>query len=87
MGLIGGVVTGVGLGAACSSVEDASGCGGVVVAWEAAWMLVTAISAFFMDGNSWDTLPLNSWTVIAAYARYPQGVPPSFTAEPYVGKP
>lgn len=87
MGLVGGIATGLGMAAACGSVEDATGCGSFVVAWEAIWLLVTAISALFMERNSWDTLPLNSWTVIAAYARYPQGVPPLLIAEPYVGKP
>lgn len=86
MGLIGGVVTGLGMAAACGSVEDQTGCGNFVAGWEAAWLLVTVVSALFMDANSWTTLPVQQWSVVAAYARYPQGVPTSMTGEPYAAK-
>ena len=86
VGLMGGIVSGVGMAAACNSVEDATGCGAFVFAWEGVWLLITAISAAFMEGNSWDRLPLANWSRIANYARYPQGAPPSLTAEAYVEK-
>jgi hypothetical protein len=85
-GLVGGIVTSIGMSIACRAAEDSSGCGTFVAAWGGIWLLVTAISAAFMEGNSWDTLPPSDWSRIAAYARYPQGVPPSLTAEPYAPK-
>jgi hypothetical protein len=86
IGLVGGIVTSIGMGTACNSAEDATGCGSFVAAWGGIWLLVTAISAAFLEGNSWDTLPPADWSRVAAYARYPQGVPPSLTAEPFTPK-
>lgn len=84
-GLVGGVATGIGMAAACGAIDDPSGCGGFVAAWEAVWLLVTGISAAFMERNSWDRLPLTSWSRIADYARYPQGAPPAMTVPPAAG--
>ena len=84
-GLVGGILTGLGMAVACSSIDDTSGCGTFVAAWEGVWLLVTAISAAFMEGNSWESLPLSNWSRIASYARYPQGPPPGMTAPPAAG--
>lgn len=86
IGLVGGIASGLGLAAACSTVEDAGGCVSFVAVWEGIWLLVTAISAAFMERSSWDALPLTEWSSIATHARYPQGAPPSLTAEAYVEK-
>jgi len=86
-GLVGGVLTTVGMGVACGSVEDSEGCPGFVAAWGTAWLLVTGISAAFMEGNSWDALPLSDWSRIATHARFPQGMPPSMITEGLTGEP
>jgi hypothetical protein len=83
-GLVSGVLSSVGMAAACGSVEDTSDCGTFVAAWGGIWLIVTAISAAFMEGNSWDQLPVTDWSRIASHARYPQGAPPSLTAEAWV---
>jgi hypothetical protein len=44
---------------------------------------VTGVSAAFMERNSWDRLPLTSWSRIADYARYPQGPPPVLAPAKY----
>ncbi len=84
VGAVGGFLTGLGMVVACSSLEETSDCGGVFVAWQIPWVVLTAISAMFMQSNSWEALPVDGWWRVAAYARYPQGAPPTLIAEPLV---
>lgn len=75
---IGGLVSGLGLTLACSSVEDTGGCGAVLPAVLAGWALVGGISAA-ITGSGWRTVATDS---LAPYARFPQGLPETFRAAP-----
>jgi hypothetical protein len=72
--LIGGVVTGVALTAACSSVAD--GCGPVFVATTGAWGVVGGIAAAITESPHRWVDPESE--VLTPYARFPQGLPPQF---------
>lgn len=76
VGAVGGVVTSIGMNVACNSYEDTADCGIFSAIWGGLWVLLTSISAAFMESNSWQTLPLADWERVAGYARYPQGMPP-----------
>jgi hypothetical protein len=73
--VVGGLVTGGALTAACSSVTE--DCGGVFVGTLVSWGLVGGIAAAITRSpHRW--LPLDAHA-IAPYARFPQGLPPSVT--------
>jgi hypothetical protein len=77
--LIGGLITGGALAAACSSVEDASGCGGVGLGTLGAWMLIGALSAPSFEAANRVVLPRPTPEQLRAYARLPQGLPAGVT--------
>jgi hypothetical protein len=81
VGAIGAVATGFGMTGACQSVEGQS-CGGVFPAMAAVWAVFALISGEFMEMNTWQRIPVARWEQLALYARYPQGAPASFMAEP-----
>ena len=72
-GVVGGVVTGGLLTAACSSVAD--DCGGVFPAMVVPWLLFVAISAPSMESSSRIDFRRSQWQELRAYARFPQGLP------------
>lgn len=72
--VIGGVVSGGLLTAACSSVE--SDCGAVFPAVLVSWSIVGGVMAL-ATGPSWRTLPADA-AALAPYARFPQGLPPDY---------
>lgn len=75
---IGGGVTGLALTSACSTVEDAS-CGVVFPAVFLSWGLVGALFGATVHGSSRLRLPADQGA-LRPYARFPQGVPPAFSA-------
>jgi hypothetical protein len=77
--LVGGLLTGGALTAACSSVEDAS-CGGVLPAVLLSWGIVGGITAA-ATGSGTRRLPAQP-PALAPYARFPQGLPPGFRPTP-----
>ena len=75
--VIGGLVTGGALTAACSSVS--SDCGGVFVGMMGSWLLVGAIAGAASSGSAYRSLEPLSYEAMQPYARYPQGLPPGVT--------
>jgi len=73
-GFLGGLVSGGLLTAACSTVADADGCGGVMVFSIITWGLWGGVGAATLSGSSVRTLP-PSETALGRYARFPQGRP------------
>jgi hypothetical protein len=79
--LVGGLVTGRALTAACSTVAE--DCGGVFVGTMLSWGLVGGIAAAI-------TRSPHRWlspgaAALAPYARFPQGLPPGFVANTSAG--
>lgn len=73
-GLVGGLVSGGLLTAACASVEDAE-CGGVMVFSLVTWGLWGGLGAATLSSSSTRSLPPAEGT-LRGYARFPQGLPP-----------
>ena len=71
---VGGLVTGVAMTAACSSVAD--DCGGVFVGMMVPWLAIGAIAGAASSGSAYRSLEPLSYEVLQPYARYPQGLPP-----------
>lgn len=82
--LIGGLVSGTLLTAACSSVEGA-GCGGVLPAVMLSWGLVGGISAA-LSGSRMRPVGTDPRS-LAPYARFPQGLPDGFVPRAGPGAP
>ena len=87
--LLGGLVTGGAMTAACSSV--ASDCGSVFVGMMTSWLVVGAVAGATSSGSAYRNLEPMSYETLQPYARYPQGVPPgvdldSETVDSMVGK-
>jgi hypothetical protein len=76
--LIGGLVSGALLTAACSSVEG-NDCGGVLAVTLVMWAGFGGINAA-AAGSSWRQVDIEMETLMP-YARYPQGKPPGFEAD------
>ncbi len=69
-----GVIAGVGLSAACSSVEGSS-CGGVLVGTTAFGLLLGGLAAPSLASSSrWHITPVTAES-LARFARFPQGPP------------
>jgi hypothetical protein len=73
--LIGGLVTGVALAAACSSVEDTSGCGGLVPVSLGLFLGVGALSAPSLEDSSRILLRPPTSEALRPFSRLPQGLP------------
>jgi hypothetical protein len=71
---IGGLVTGAGMTAACSSIES-DGCGGVFLSMMGSWLVVGAIAGAASSGSAYRSLEPLSYETLQPYARYPQGLP------------
>jgi hypothetical protein len=77
--LVGGLVSGVALSAACNSVEGAD-CGAVFAGVTLSWALVGGAAAA-MAGSSTRSLPVEGGA-LAPYSRFPQGIPDGFLPRP-----
>lgn len=53
-----------------------------MVKWSAVSGLLTMLSVSSASGGQWSILPLSRWDELAAYARFPQGLPNEFRALP-----
>ncbi len=77
--LIGGLVTGGALAAACSSVEDAGNCGGVGLVTFGLWLGIGALCAPSLESSSRIKLERPTPDELRAFARLPQGLPAGVT--------
>ncbi len=77
--LLGGLVTGAVLAAACASLEDAGNCGGVGLGVAGAWLLVGAMAAPSMESSSRIELRRPTPEDLRPFARLPQGLPEGLT--------
>lgn len=73
--LLAGVGSAFALSAACNSVDDTSGCGGVILSWTAIWGVVGGLAGIFMVKTSRREVAPTPLT-LQPYVRYPQGLPP-----------
>ena len=73
-GLVGGLVTGLALTGACSSV-DASGCPLVLPLTVLMWTAVSGLSALTMGPSSHKDFRRPRFGGLNAFARFPQGLP------------
>lgn len=83
--LAGGIISGLLLTAACSSVEDTSGCGSVFVGAMVVWMTIGLISSATLHEATVKLRPPLTDSYLRRYARYPQGRPanlPTSTSSP-----
>jgi hypothetical protein len=87
-GLVGGLVSGFALTAACSSVEgnDAGGCARVGIASAGLWTLVGFLAAPSLDASSQLSLDPES-DRLKPYARLPAGLPEGSTPQSLVQGP
>jgi len=78
--LVGAAVTGVGLGLACSSVDNnkTGKCFGIGAAIASPWLLFGALSAGPLDRSAFLSLKPDQRDRLSPYARYPQGLPLEF---------
>jgi hypothetical protein len=76
--LVGALVTGVGLAAACASVDDANGCGGVGAAAVAPWIIFGGLSARSLERSAFLSFDAGQGDQLRAFARFPQGLPLEF---------
>jgi hypothetical protein len=74
--VVGGAVTGIGLAAACSSVEGDNNCGGVGLVTAGIWLLAGALTAPALESSSRIEYPQPSADTLRPFARLPQGLPP-----------
>jgi hypothetical protein len=73
--LVGAAVSGVGLGAACSSVEDSGDCGVAGVAGAVPWLLFGGLSALATERSAFRSFDPDQTDRLRPFARYPQGLP------------
>ena len=74
---IGAAVTGFGMAAACSSIDDLSGCGGVFPAMALSWGIVGGLFSVDVIRGSWaEVSPVRS--DLLRYSRFPQGLPEGY---------
>lgn len=72
--LIGGLISGGGLTAACSSVDGTEGCGTVGLTFLGLWLGVGALAAPSVEASRWlEATP--SAEELRRFARFPQGPP------------
>ena len=76
--VLGAIVTGGALAAACSSLEDNNGCGSVFAAVGGIWLGIGGLAAASMSGSSSTRVPRPKAEDLSPYARFPQGVPEGF---------
>ena len=76
--LVGAVVTGGALAAACSSVEASEGCGRVFALAGGIWLGVGGLAAASMRASSSIGFARPKAEDLSPYARFPQGVPEGF---------
>lgn len=72
--LLGGLITGGALTAACTSV--ASDCGSVFTGTMLAWGIMAAVAVPSMEGSRYKRIRDPSPHDLRPYARFPQGLPP-----------
>jgi hypothetical protein len=87
-GLIGGLVSGVAMAAACSSVEgnDSSGCSTTGAVWGGLWVLTGLLAAPSLDASSQLVLDPES-SRLKPHARLPAGLPKGVDPQSLVGPP
>lgn len=73
--MVGGLVTGGALAAACGSVEDADNCGTAALVTAGAWLLVGALAAPAMESSSQERFTRPVPDQVRPFARLPQGLP------------
>lgn len=76
--LVGAVVSGVGLAAACSSVEDADNCAGAGFAGAVPWILFGGLASLSAERSAFRGFDASQRDLLRPFARYPQGLPPEF---------
>jgi hypothetical protein len=76
--VLGGLITGGALTAACSSVSD--DCGSVFLGMMGSWLVVGAIASA-SSGSAYRDLAPPSREILLPYARHPQGPPPGVELE------
>ena len=77
--VLGAIVTGGALAAACSSVEGTRGLRERVRGrWAGIWLGIGGLAAASMSGSSSTRLPRPKAEDLSPYARFPQGVPEGF---------
>ncbi len=74
---IGAAVTGLGMAAACSSVDDTTGCGGVFVGMALSWAVIGGLFSIDVTRSSWTTVPPSRLN-LTRYSRFPQGLPEGY---------
>ena len=74
---IGAAVTGIGMAAACSTVEDATGCGGWFFGMGLGWGVIGGLFSLDVVGSSWAEVPPVREGLLR-YARFPQGLPEGY---------
>jgi hypothetical protein len=73
---VGAAASGIGLSAACSSVEGADSCAAAGLVTAGIWLLVGAATAPAFESSSKLKFPAASAPALQPYARLPQGLPP-----------
>jgi hypothetical protein len=74
--LVGAVVSGVGLAAACSTVEDTDGCAGAGFAGAVPWLLFGGLASLSAERTAFRAFDAGQRDLLSPFARYPQGLPP-----------
>ncbi len=74
-GVVFGVVTGALMSAACSTVDDAGGCGGVFVRSTVIAMLAGFLAGVDNESDRFLRIERPTAPVLVPWARYPQGLP------------
>jgi hypothetical protein len=85
--VVAGVVSGAALTLACSSVEDAEGCGGVFPAMVVATTALGGVLAIGANASSKFYFAPHQWSDMRGFARFPQGMPDSARATQVLVRP
>lgn len=85
--LVGALVSGVGLAAACSTVDDAGDCGAAGIAGAVPWLLFGGLAALSAERTAFLPFDAGQPDQLRPFARYPQGLPPEFDWRGFVKPP
>ena len=76
--IVGALVSGIALAAACSGVEDSGNCAGAGLAGAVPWLVFGGLASASLERSAFLPFEAREGDRLRAFARYPQGLPAGF---------